>query len=77
MNHTAIDCHTHVVPENFPAYLGAHANVPWPSMAPAHACHRHVIISGKNYRTVSDGAWSVPRRIEGMGAMRVGRRAGR
>ena len=75
MNHTAIDCHTHVVPENFPAYLGAHANVPWPSMAPAHACHRHVIISGKNYRTVSDGAWSVPRRIEGMGAMRVGRQA--
>ena len=75
MNHIAIDCHTHVVPENFPAYLGAHANVPWPSMAPAHACHRHVIISGKNYRTVSDGAWSVPRRIEGMGAMRVGRQA--
>ena len=44
-------------------------------MAPAHACHRHVIISGKNYRTVSDGSWSVPRRIEGMGAMRVGRQA--
>ena len=75
MNHTAIDCHTHVVPENFPAYLGTHANVPWPSMAPAHACHRHVIISGKNYRTVSDGAWSVPRRIEGMGGMRVARQA--
>ena len=34
-----------------------------------------MIISGKNYRTVSDGAWSVPRRIEGMGAMRVGRQA--
>ncbi len=75
MNHTAIDCHTHVVPENFPAYLGTHANVPWPSMAPAHACHRHVIISGKNYRTVSDGAWSVARRIEGMGGMRVARQA--
>ena len=68
-----IDCHTHVVPENFPAYVGTDASVPWPSMAPAHACHRHVIISGKNYRTVSDGSWSVPRRIEAMGAMRVGR----
>ena len=73
MNHSAIDCHTHVVPENFPAYAGANFNVPWPSMAPAHACHRHVVIAGKNYRTVSDGAWSVARRIEGMGAMRVGR----
>ena len=70
-----IDCHTHVVPENFPAYMGRHANVPWPSMAPAHACHRHVIISGKNYRTVSDGSWSVPRRIAAMTTMRVGKQA--
>lgn len=73
MTHAAIDCHTHVVPENFPAYAGRNADVPWPSMAPAHACHRHVMISGKTYRTVNDGSWSVPRRIEGMGAMRVGR----
>jgi aminocarboxymuconate-semialdehyde decarboxylase len=72
VHHCAIDVHTHVVPENFPAYAGSNASVPWPSMAPAHACHRHVVISGKNYRTVNDGAWSVPRRIEGMGAMRVG-----
>ncbi len=75
MTYHCIDCHTHVVPENFPAYAGSKPDIPWPSMAPAHACHRHVIISGKNYRTVSDGSWSVPRRIEGMGAMRVGRQA--
>ena len=75
MTYHCIDCHTHVVPENFPAYAGSRPEIPWPSMAPAHACHRHVIISGKNYRTVSDGSWSVPRRIEGMGAMRVGRQA--
>lgn len=78
MTHThstyhAIDVHTHVVPENFPAYTGTTPDIPWPSMAPAHACHRHVMISGKNYRTVSDGSWSVPRRIEGMNAMRVGK----
>jgi aminocarboxymuconate-semialdehyde decarboxylase len=42
-------------------------------MAEAHACHRHVMISGKVYRTVSDGSWSVPRRIEAMGEMRVAR----
>jgi aminocarboxymuconate-semialdehyde decarboxylase len=31
------------------------------------------MISGKVYRTVADGSWSVPRRIEAMGAMRVAR----
>jgi aminocarboxymuconate-semialdehyde decarboxylase len=67
--------HTAVVPENFPAYAGTRPEIPWPAMAPAHACHRHVMISGKTYRTVNDGSWSVPRRIEGMGTMRVGRQA--
>ena len=67
-----IDIHTHVVPENFPSYAGAGSGVPWPSMAAAHACHRHVMISGKVYRTVSDGSWSVARRIEDMGGMRIG-----
>ncbi len=70
-----IDIHTHVVPENFPAYAGNGADVPWPAMAEAHACHKHVMISGKVYRTVADGCWSVPRRIEAMGAMRVARQA--
>ena len=70
-----IDIHTHVVPENFPAYAGKGRDVPWPAMAEAHACHRHVMISGKVYRTVADGSWSVPRRIEAMGGMRVARQA--
>lgn len=70
-----IDIHTHVVPERFPAYAGKGRDVPWPSMADAHACHKHVMISGKVYRTVSEGCWSVPRRVEDMGAMRVGRQA--
>lgn len=70
-----IDIHTHIVPESFPPYAGRNANVPWPSMADAHACHKHVMISGKVYRTVSDGCWSVPRRIEEMGAMQVTRQA--
>jgi len=70
-----IDVHNHIVPENFPAYAGKNAGVPWPSMAPAHACHKHVMISGKVYRTVSDGCWSVPRRIEDMATMGVARQA--
>jgi aminocarboxymuconate-semialdehyde decarboxylase len=71
----AIDVHNHVVPENFPKYAGSGANVPWPSMVEAHACHRHVMISGKVYRTVSDGCWSAPRRIEDMGRMGIARQA--
>ena len=70
-----IDVHTHVVPENFPPYRGSGRDIPWPSMAEAHACHRHVMISGKVYRTVSDGCWSVPRRVEDMNSMRVARQA--
>jgi aminocarboxymuconate-semialdehyde decarboxylase len=70
-----IDVHTHVVPERFPAYAGKNRDIPWPSMAEAHACHKHVMISGKVYRTVSDGCWSVPRRIEDMAAMRITRQA--
>ncbi len=33
-------------------------------MAPAHACHRNVMISGKVYRTVSDKCWSVTKRLD-------------
>ena len=75
MKPTCIDLHTHIVPEQFPKYAGSGTNIPWPSMADAHACHRHVMISGKVYRTVSDGSWSVPRRIEAMNEMRVARQA--
>ena len=35
-----IDIHTHIVPENFPPYAGKGKDVSWPSMVPAHACHR-------------------------------------
>jgi aminocarboxymuconate-semialdehyde decarboxylase len=54
---SCVDVHTHVVPHDFPAYLGRHAQAPWPSMAAAQPCHRSVMISGKVYRTVSEQAW--------------------
>lgn len=53
----AIDVHTHVVPEHFPPYVGARAGVRWPVMAPAQACHRHVMLDGAVYRTVSHQCW--------------------
>lgn len=68
-----IDVHTHVVPEYLPPYLGKFAGAAWPSMVPAHACHRHVMVSGKVYRTVSHQCWSCSVRIADMGARRVDR----
>jgi aminocarboxymuconate-semialdehyde decarboxylase len=58
-----IDVHAHVIPGEFPKYLGSVVPSGWPSMAPAHECHRHVMIDGKNYRTVSDKCWTTSRRL--------------
>lgn len=69
-----IDIHAHVVPENFPRYLGRTQPSPWPEMAsaaPLHGvCHRAVMVGGKHYRTVSEACWSPSRRladVDGMG----------
>jgi aminocarboxymuconate-semialdehyde decarboxylase len=64
-----VDVHAHVVPENFPHYIGGKLPAEWPSMAPAHACHRHVMIAGKVYRTVSDACWSSARRLADLPGM--------
>lgn len=67
------DIHTHVVPEHFPAYLGKHINVPWPSTVEAQACHRHVMISGSVYRTVSNQCWNAPQRLADMDTLGIER----
>lgn len=67
--HCGIDAHAHVVPHDFPRYLGASVPADWPSMAPAQACHRSVMIAGKNYRTVSDKCWDTAKRIADLPAM--------
>lgn len=61
-----VDVHTHVVPGDFPPYAGKKAQVPWPSMVPAHACHRSVMISGSVFRTVSERCWDGGCRIGDM-----------
>lgn len=62
-----IDIHAHVVPERFPAYLGRTVPAPWPSTENAPdaqgLCHRHVMVNGKHYRTVSEKCWSPARRL--------------
>lgn len=64
-----IDVHAHVIPAEFPAYIGASVPPDWPSMALHDACHKNVMIAGKNYRTVSDRCWDVPKRIADMNEM--------
>ncbi|WP_322028589.1 amidohydrolase family protein [Paraburkholderia sp. J76] len=68
-----IDVHTHVVPHDFPAYLGHRIGAAWPSMREAQPCHRHVVISGKVYRTVSNQAWDTEVRRADMDRLGVAR----
>lgn len=68
-----IDVHTHVVPESFPPYAGAAADAPWPSMQPDGCGHAHVVIRGRNYRTVPSTCWDARARaaeMDGMGMAR-------
>jgi len=68
-----IDVHAHVVPEQFPAYLGRTRPAPWPATEVAPdvrgMCHRHVMVAGKHYRTVSEKCWSPTRRLADLAEM--------
>ena len=68
----SIDIHTHIVPGKFPAYIGVGRNIPWPSIAPAHACHCHVMIQGSVYRTVHQSSWLADDRLRDMDRQTVG-----
>jgi aminocarboxymuconate-semialdehyde decarboxylase len=69
----SIDVHTHIVPEHFPAYPGAGRDVPWPRMDHFSCDHAHVIVSGRNYRTVTRNCWDMTLRCQEMDALRIGR----
>ena len=46
--------------------MGAAVPADWPSMADAKPCHKHVMMSGRIYRTVSDRCWDVGKRVADM-----------
>ena len=70
----AIDIHTHFVPEHMPVRPHGANGQTWPSMARAQTCgHRHVMIDGSVYRTVTDQCWDGTRRSADMAAMRITR----
>ena len=64
-----IDVHAHVVPASFPHYVGNAVPSDWPSMADAQPCHKHVMMAGRVYRTVSDRCWDVEKRISDLEEM--------
>ena len=74
MHAGSIDTHTHIVPRHLPSFAGA---VPsdWPSIEHTSCGHANVVISGKLFRTITDAAWSVPRRIADIAEMGIARQA--
>ena len=63
-----IDVHTHIVPEHFPPVGTRAAGDRWPSMAHIEPGKANVMIAGRNFRTVFDRCWDVPRRLQEMAA---------
>lgn len=55
-----IDVHTHFVPEEFPLMNGRTGGDRWPTMECncGNARHKNIIISGKNFRTVTNQCWN-------------------
>jgi aminocarboxymuconate-semialdehyde decarboxylase len=64
-----VDVHAHVIPASFPRSVKTPEPESWPSMRSAQPCHKHVMIAGKIYRTVSDRCWDVPKRVSDMEEM--------
>ncbi|MDX3906506.1 MAG: amidohydrolase family protein [Pigmentiphaga sp.] len=70
--HGAVDVHTHFVPSDLPACPGESARRHWPTMQPAAQCgHKHVMIDGRNFRTVSAQCWDAELRLSDMQKMGV------
>jgi len=61
-----IDVHTHIVPENFPPVGNRVAGNRWPCMEHTEPGKANVMIAGRNFRTVLDRGWTLPRRCREM-----------
>ena len=61
-----IDIHTHIVPEHFPPVGNRPAGQHWPCMDHIEPGKANVMIAGRNFRTVLDRCWHVPRRLQEM-----------
>lgn len=71
-----IDVHTHIVPEQFPDYLGTHQEQRWPSMCACEtAGHKAVTIAGKTFREVTTSSWDAALRLADMDSEGVAKQA--
>ena len=70
-----VDIHTHFVPEQFPAMGDRPGGDRWPQMNRVDAHTGQVMISGRNFRTVTDECWSVEVRLKDMDEVGVSRQA--
>jgi aminocarboxymuconate-semialdehyde decarboxylase len=63
-----VDVHTHFVPEHLPVMENRFGGDRWPvtKCACGDTSHKQVMISGKNFRTITDQCWSPERRITDM-----------
>lgn len=63
-----IDVHTHFVPEQLPSMKDRNGGDRWPvtKCVCGREDHKHVMISGKNFRTITDQCWSPTRRSTDM-----------
>ena len=70
-----VDIHTHFVPEVFPDMAGRPGGDRWPQMNRLDATKGQVMISGRNFRTVTDECWSAERRLQEMDQFGIARHA--
>lgn len=63
-----IDVHTHFVPDVLPAMADRLGDHRWPSTkcVCGNSHHKQIMISGKNFRTITDQCWSPQRRMKDM-----------
>ncbi|MEH7083605.1 amidohydrolase family protein [Neobacillus drentensis] len=63
-----VDVHTHFVPERLPVMADRLGGDKWPvtKCICGKANHKNVMISGKNFRTITDQCWSPQRRLSDM-----------
>ncbi len=63
-----VDVHTHFVPEHLPDMSGRLGDSRWPvsTCICGQSHHKQIMISGKNFRTITDQCWSPEKRIADM-----------
>jgi aminocarboxymuconate-semialdehyde decarboxylase len=70
-----VDIHTHFVPETFPTMSDRSGGDRWPQMNRVDARRGQVMISGRNFRTVTDECWSAETRLKEMDQFGIQRHA--